>query len=437
MTGRQMNASLISRALAFLLPLVLAAYWPLFGAGHAVHAGVIILRLIVLAGVALLSLLWIGGKITPAEFRWAVILAFWLCVLFIQSVLGEDLTRGIHNWLRVLPVYCIAILLARPLRHEPTRKAFGVALASAGLISFFYIVAIYLQYAGLSLPSYEQIRAFKSIVQHSSGVALNPLAFATLLFCVLSLCLLRSGWWQVAGTATIAILGSALTGSRAPFALLLVATVGLLITNLLHHRAMALRVFGVAVICCSLVAGVVAAMLVTPQELSQVTEGRYDLWTVGIETFLERPLTGHGPESWHDDLRSNLPGYYTGGGLGTLRAGGYHSEFVTLLSEGGLLCFIPAIVIFGLLFDGCRRLAFHSSLPRCNGQALIFAFFLLFSRGAIEVPGMFGYGEDVTDYLAAVFVAIVVSHSSLLAKRSAPVPHVSVIPFPLARRHGV
>jgi hypothetical protein len=34
-------------------------------------------------------------------------------------------------------------------------------------------------------------------------------------------------------------------------------------------------------------------------------------------------------------------------------------------------------------------------------------------------------------------VAIVVSQSSLLAKRSAPAPHASVIPFPLARRHAV
>jgi O-antigen ligase len=432
MTAGQSNASLISRAIAFLLPLVLAAYWPLFGAGHAVHAGVIVIRLTVLGGVAILALLWISGTITPMELRWTFILAVWLCVLLVPSLLGEHVSRGIHNWVRVLPVYCVAVLLARPLRHKPTRQAFGVGLGVAGVISFLFIVAIYLRYAGLSIPTYEHIRVFKTVVLHASGVALNPLASATLIFCVLSLSLIRSGWLHCAFAVTIAILGSAFTGSRAPLALAFAAGAALCITNLLHKRTIAARTIAVALVCsCLFLGGIVGSVYVTPERLSAVTEGRYDLWTVGIEKFVEKPLIGYGAESWRDDLVSRLPGYYKGStGLTTLRAGGYHSEFVTLLAEGGLLCFIPATIILWLLFRACCRIAFHPSTPRVNGQALIFTFFLFVLRAAVEVPGIFGYGEDVTDYLAAIFIAIVVSQASLLRKRDAAVRHSLPIPWP-------
>ncbi len=418
MTASQSNASLFSRIIAFGLPLILAAYWPFFATGYAVHAGVVLIRLILLAAVAMLCMLWVGGASSPMELRWTGLLAAYLCVLFIASLLGAEVSRGMHNWLRVLPVYCIAVALARPLRHKGTGKAFGIALGLAGLLSLSFIVAIYLYYAGFSVPTYSQLRDFKGQVQQASGVALNPLASATLLFCALSLCLRRSGWAQRAILVAVAVLASALTGSRAPVALALAAACALSITISLRSRALVLRAVAGSALLLLLVAGILGLLLVRPTKLSAVTEGRYDLWSVGIEKFLERPWIGNGAESWRDDLDSRLPGYYAGaeGRSIELHAGGYHSEFVTLLAEGGLLCFIPAMLIFGFLLQSCCRIAFHPATSKSTGQAILFTFFLIFFRACVETPGMFGYGEDVTDYLAAMFLAIVLSRASLLEK---------------------
>ena len=153
----------------------------------------------------------------------------------------------------------------------------------------------------------------------------------------------------------------------------------------------------------------------TPYGISDATEGRFDVWTVGWAKFVESPVFGDGPDSWRDDLFSRLPGYYKDTrALQKLRAGGYHSEYVTLLAEGGLLCFSSALVFFALLLRDSLRAAFHPEARRYRGELIAFTCLFLFVRALIEIPGLFGYGQDVTDYLAYLFVALVASRMSLL-----------------------
>src|SRR5690348_5463832 len=105
MLTNQSNATIASRLLAFLLPIMLAAYWPYFATGLNVHRGVILIRLAVLGGAAVVALLWTGKACAPAELHWTAIFAAWLCVLLITTVLADNVTRGLHNWVRVLGVY--------------------------------------------------------------------------------------------------------------------------------------------------------------------------------------------------------------------------------------------------------------------------------------------------------------------------------------------
>lgn len=432
MSARSADSPILSKLIAFSLPMMLAAYWPLFGTGQSVHAVVIAVRLALLAGVAALALLWSGGAATRTEAVWGRVLGAYLCILLGSALVDAEVSRGIHNWIRVAAVYAVAIALARPLRHRATGRALAIAFGAAGCLSFLFILVIYLHYAGLSLPTYDAIREFKNAVQQASGVALNPLAFATFLFGVMSLCLVRPSWRMIAWVAAIGVLSSVFTGSRAPLALAVLGGAGVVLTNLLHDRTLALRVTACTGIILIVAAGLFGLTMLHPKVLSVLTEGRFDVWTVGIEKFLEQPWTGFGSGSWHDDLASRLPGYYEGtGGLVRLRSGGYHSEFVTLLAEGGLLCFIPAIIVFGFLFRACCRIAYDPATPRLQGQALLFTFFLFFLRAGVEVPGLFGYGEDVTDYLAAIFVAIVISRASLLERpRSRSRSHAERNPGP-------
>jgi hypothetical protein len=80
------------------------------------------------------------------------------------------------------------------------------------------------------------------------------------------------------------------------------------------------------------------------------------------------------------------------------------------------------------------RTAFHSEARRYRGEYIAFTCLFLCVRALVEIPGLFGYGQDVTDYLAYVFVAVVASRMSLL-QPAYPNPRPSRItmakPFPV------
>jgi hypothetical protein len=67
-----------------------------------------------------------------------------------------------------------------------------------------------------------------------------------------------------------------------------------------------------------------------------------------------------------------------------------------------------------MLIRDSLRAAFHSEARRYRGEFIAFTCLFLAVRALVEIPGLFGYGQDVTDYLAYLFVAVVASRISLL-----------------------
>ena len=415
MLSRHKIAPQLSRFFAFLIPLLLALHWPLIAARQHVGMMLAVLRIGLLGSALFLVLLWLGTGLTRAELKWALVLGSFLMLYLAAALCGTDVLRGIQDWMRIATAMFVGFGITRALRHPPTAKAFGTSLILGSLISCALILAVYWHYMGLSAPTYESLRIFKESVLRGSGVALNPLAGATLLFCLLGMCFLRSTWRLRIIVSFVALVVATLTGSRAPLGLLFLGGVILLAINAARSKAMVFRVM--AWVGVFLAVLVVSAVLwqATPFAISSVTEGRYDVWTVGWAKFAERPLIGYGPDSWRDDLFTRLPGYYKEtSALLKLKAGGYHSEYVTLLAEGGLLCFVPALLLLTLLLRDCLRITFQSPQESNGRQIVTFTGLFLCLRALIEIPGLFGYGQDVTDYLAYMFVAVVASKSALL-----------------------
>jgi O-antigen ligase len=314
---------------------------------------------------------------------------------------------------------CAGFGVARALRHPPTAKAFGISLVLASLISCVLVLIVYWHYMGFRPPGYESLRIFKESALRGSGVALNPLASAALLFCLMGMCILPPSWLLRSIGAFVLLVVGGFTGSRAPVALVLVCGAALLFLKLVRSQHITYRVAAWGSLLLGTLLITVLLARATPYKLSDATEGRYDVWTVGWAKFLDSPALGYGPDSWRDDLFSRLPGYYKEtGALQKLKAGGYHSEYVTLLAEGGLLCFLSALTFLGLLFRDSLRIAFHTEATRYRGEFIAFTCLFLCVRALIEIPGLFGYGQDVTDYLAYLFVALVASRLSLLERPS-------------------
>ncbi len=408
-------APFCSRVLGFSIPLLLALHWPVI----ACHVNAVVMLAALRAGLLgaslLLLLLWAGTGISRSELRWASALAAFLLVYLVSALCGTNIGRGLQDWARVATAMFAGFGVARALRHGPTAKAFGISLILASVISCALVLVVYWHYMGLRAPDYESLRIFKQSALRGSGIALNPLASAAFLFCLMGMCMLPPSWFLYAVAAFVLVVVGGLTGSRAPIALLVGCGAALLFINAARSRQMTNRVAAWGSLLLGTILITVVLSLATPYKISDATEGRYDVWTVGWAKFVESPIFGHGPESWRDDLFSRLPGYYKRtAGLQKLKAGGYHSEYVTLLAEGGILCFVSALIFLVLLVRDSLRTAFHAERKRYRGQFIAFTCLFLCVRAMIEIPGLFGYGQDVTDYLAYLFVAVVASRMSLL-----------------------
>src|SRR4051812_724096 len=215
-------APFLSRALGFLIPLLLALHWPVIACHVSEVLMLTALRVALLGSALVLALLWTGTGLSRSEVKWACALGGFLLVYLVSALCGTEVSRGLQDWARVATAMFVGFGATRALRHEPTAKAFGSSLILASLISCGVVLVTYWHYMGLRAPGYESLRIFKESALRGSGVALNPLAGAAFLFCLMGMCMLRSSWVLRAITGFVLVVVGGLTGSRAPIALLVV-----------------------------------------------------------------------------------------------------------------------------------------------------------------------------------------------------------------------
>jgi O-antigen ligase len=400
-TGELMNpiakpaASVIAGALACTIPLALVAYRLVY-ASQPVLAADILRPVVLAASLAMFLFLWTGTKSSRAERALVGILAIECGVLLAPSVLSTNPDRALMEWVKLLIMSAIAVALCRPLRHRPTARLLGVGLIIASAIIGALIVIMYLKYMGLVLPTYEAARTYKGMI-FDKGYALNPIAFECVFSYILGMSLLRSSKLLWSLGFLLLLISSTLTGSRAPFAVFMLALLILWTCKAVKSRRVLVRLAGWAFAFAMLIGAVGAIVLPSSEQMTAFTEGRYELWGDALHKFEDRPLLGYGYLSAADD-----PAYI---------AGGYHSELFTALAEQGIIGSIAAFSLFVFLFRGCWTLAFQKGSGK-SGEWLLFGCLFLMIRALIETPGLFGTAQAPADFLAYIFLAIVVAQMS-------------------------
>lgn len=402
---------LLSRGLAFLFPLLLGMYWLIYA--FDVDLAIRLMRPAAIATALLLALIWNKPALSWGELRLGMIMAVMCAILLAPSLAATDPARALADWVKLAILCVIGLLLCRALRDTATALAFGWSLIFAAALCGALIVYVYLKYMGFQLPTYESARVLKAVAMHVN-VPLNSVAFACVFSYTCGMCLVprRRLLWALG--AVLFVISSALTGSRAPVAIFVLAAFVLLTLNgVVSPNSLKRLAAWLAIL--ALVAGIAwGTQAISFKQMSDATEGRWDFWWVAWHKFTERPLMGYGFDSWSDDLVSRLPGQYRMTSFDAINlAGGYHNEYITLLAEQGLIGFIPVMALFIFLLRSSWRLAFRSSCTWKNGQWALFGCLFLLLRASVEAPGLFGYGQEPADYLAFVFVAIVVSRYSV------------------------
>jgi O-antigen ligase len=397
--------------LAFVIPQILGVYWIIYAVSQ--DLAIAILRPGILAAALLLALFWAKRVLTWAELKFATILGLFCVMLLVPSLSATNPTRALENCIKLAILCLIALFMSRALRHESTARALGRSLILSSLLAGGLTVFTYFRFMGLTIPEYVSLRAFKGAVT-LAGIPLNAIAFTSVFSYICGMCLIRgnSALWLLG--SVLIVVSSTLTGSRAPVVILLASALALLILNQLFSSSLVRRVLAYVGIAFMAQLMVVGWQSVSFKEMSGMTEGRWDLWSVAWQKFLERPALGYGFESWRDDLLSRIPDVPTNFTYTPDRfAGGYHNEYLTLLAEQGLIGFCPAMTLFGFLLLCSWKLANRRLATWKNGQWALFGCLFLLLRACIEAPGLFGYGQEPADYLAFLFVSIVCSRFSV------------------------
>ena len=403
------SPAMLSCILSFSIPVLLAVYWPLTGLGFtwvptAVRGGL-------MATTGLSAILWWKARMTRTERQWAGVLMAYLGLLLLNSLLATEITRALQNSIRILFLLAFCLVLARAFRHPATRRAFGAGALVASLFLSVYILFCYVSFLGTAMPTYESTRIFKATVQRVLNVGLNPLGFSTAFFCMLAACTLRPSWILNSTLAAVICICSVFTGSRTPLALMIVSFVLVFVIELSRSKPAFRSVFLFVLLPLLIAAcGFELRDGIDMQRWSVITENRTDLWTVAWAKFTERPLTGYGADSWADDLISRSPGLYQlTAGLVKYHAGGYHNAYFTLLAEEGIFVFAFALYMMLSAYRTLSQLSASGRQDRVRRALLLFALIFVVLRGFIEVPGLFGYGEDPAEFACYALLALIIS----------------------------
>jgi O-antigen ligase len=236
------------------------------------------------------------------------------------------------------------------------------------------------------------------MVLDRARISLNAVAFECIFAYVSGMCLLRSNRLLWFLGAVLFLICSTLTGSRAPTGVVILGGVILLAFNALQSRSFTCRMMGWTMIAVLAVGTVAAIIVPTAAQRSAFTEERSDLWAVAFHKFEQRPVLGFGYLAVQDD-----PSYIPGG---------YHNEYVTALAEQGVFGFAVVIMLFWFIFRCCWKLAYDSFALLPQRQWVMFGCLALLIHALIETSGLFGDAQGPVDFLAYIFLAIVIAQMS-------------------------
>jgi O-antigen ligase len=410
-SGEVEGATVVSCWVIGFIALILGIYWPLYAASPDI--AVAILRPAIMGGCFILMLVWSNLPVSRAEMTMSVLMAVQCVLLLVPTLAATDPVRAFEDWAKLVILCILAVIVARALRNDDTANWFAVVLLGTAVILTLMTIVAYLKYMGPVVPTYISARAFKGIAL-KNGIPLNAIPFASVLAFLCSMCLARfHRRYLYAIGVVIFVVSIVLTGSRTPLAISVLSGLVLILLRSLRSPRLFTRFVSYATTVAITIAMAFFLSYTSFSQMSSLSEGRWDLWSVACEKFVEHPVFGSGFESWRDDLVSRLPGEYSlTASIEKNIAGGYHNEYLTLLAEQGLVGFIPTMLVFFYLFRCSWKLAYRNCALWTHGGWALFTCLFVFFRASLEVPGLFGYGQEPADYLAFFFFALAVSRVS-------------------------
>jgi len=202
-----------------------------------------------------------------------------------------------------------------------------------------------------------------------------------------------------------------------------------------HRRVSAATASLIAGAILLLPLGFILLVLSAPDSaLAATLAGRAQLWRISLAVWEQAPLIGAGPDALilgvHRDL--NVGTFFADWqreSLFNLMKGGFHNIWLDTLASKGL------VGLAGLFASYFLLLRAGLASAAAGSRALLLITLLLFSRGYVEVSGLFSYENSPHDFVAFVLVAASLA-AALGGPTEAPATQVPQ-PARRPRRHGL
>ncbi|MCL6572491.1 MAG: O-antigen ligase family protein [Bacillus sp. (in: Bacteria)] len=383
----------------------------------------------VFVGLGQLFFSEVGLRRTDIQFIF--ILGIYLAGSLISSLLAVNQDKVFIDFIRQTFIIFSLISLMILLKSAKARKLFIygniiISLAIASIIIICFIILVEPLKASLS-----EMRNFKFLLANSYNIHLNPLSFAMVLSFVLALPALLYSKLLVIGFSIIIVSALLLSGSRTSIFVFFLTPLLVLLTLKLKQLKWPLR--WILMFFTILVTILVYMWMDTYffyildynyflHTFSQVSTGRVDLWIGAFCKFMERPLAGWGTGSWDIDLFYYLPYYYdyTKESILNLQSGAFHSAYLTLLAEKGLLGFMPGLMILLFIIQKCffiHKYSLHFlGMDKHISLVLPYWITLIVLRGFCEQGGLIGYANAQVDFISFWGTALIVTLYSYLPR---------------------
>jgi len=194
------------------------------------------------------------------------------------------------------------------------------------------------------------------------------------------------------------------------------------------------RFLALAFIATLFVAFVVSTRIpaLTADALDELTNHRMQLWQAAITRFSTYQWFGAGADTWRLDLTSMLPAEAREEkGIQELSSGAYHSAYLTLLAERGLIVSLPALLLLAFLSRSALRVYASRKLlaPGDRGFALLAPTMLLFImiRQLAECSGLLAYANGAADFASFTLASMIIALEGDVGLLASAVPiHQSV-----------
>ena len=371
---------------------------------------------------------WMTGDASRIWIRCviALLISYALSTISARALGTGALDTAITEDFKVSIYYALSIGLTAACANPRVRRVVILTVIFSGFAVAGFSALMLLSYTGFSL-TFDDVRAAKFILLDRYGLAFNSTVHIGILGLILLSALNVSNIVKF-GCAVLFVGLAIITAARTPLGALALSIFFLGGKWVFDRSTNKQRIYFAVILTTLPILYVLfldtQTILKLAIAIDSVLAGRAELWLAAAQAFLQSPIFGTGPGSWHIIVPLFVPKIATifMGNIDaalTITSGGYHSMLVTALAERGITGLITvALSLFLILRIAFKIRAnsifFQDQTDQRIARIMPLLWLYISIRGLFEESGIFGRANADVDFIALILLGLTLCYGDNL-----------------------